>query len=234
MSKCFFTDYGGSTSVVIEEGTIDTYIINAVSNITYTLPEIICNGMNFKFNRIDDSSNTVTLSAKSTSSDMIYSGSEMLSKSITIQGYQSIEVHSCDNIWYLLRKSNNTSGDNMIFSTSIVGNNGLTDVGLQSIYIPYIGSSSGIIPSRIMIAGCSIERQPAKVLFGYFSETLGIVPICTTSAFIPITASVNQLYPFSCDYSLTDQEKATLPKTPSVLYISSSNIGIRIWSLILY
>lgn len=72
----------------------NTYLVDAnTGNIVVTLPNIVSDGQNYLLKRIDNSSNSVTITGSN--NQTINSMS-----SISLASYSNVELHSLNNIWY--------------------------------------------------------------------------------------------------------------------------------------
>lgn len=123
----------------------DVIIVNATTaNITITLPNILGNGMQYKFKRRDSNTAfTVTIQG--------FTGAQTIDglTSITLIVSGSCEVQSIDSVWYRLSNASSGSGGIPQFTTAYVQNNGIA-------YIKFTGTSGATVFTSFYYGGSNI------------------------------------------------------------------------------
>lgn len=214
MSRCNNIDSIGSTNVTASS-YIDTYIVNATASITITLPGITTDGMHFTFSRVDNTINTVTITVQPLTSDNISVSAGVLVTSITVDGYQCLEFHSYSGVWYGIYKSTVSPSGSALFSSAGVGNNSNPFVSINIIYFPYQGTSSGNIINYLVL-----EIGQSNSVTWTFGYTTNGTTLNTITTFTDAGAGNNN--PRVLTYTLSNPDKALLPTSDAVLYLSNT------------
>ena len=114
----------------------DVYLVNATGgSITIILPNITCDGMQYKLKRIDvNTANTVTVQG--------FAGAQTIdgNTSIILIPFGICEVQSYSSVWYIVSDSSAGSGGVPIFTSAFVQNNGRP-------YITFAGTNNQLICS---------------------------------------------------------------------------------------
>lgn len=194
---------------------IENYIVNATSTITITLPAITADGMHFVFSRMDNTNNTVNIVIQPLTSDNISVGVGLLQTSITLSGYQALEFHSHTGVWYGIYKSVTVPGSSGLFSSSVISNSSNPLINFNIIYFPYAGTSSSTIIDRFIIV-FNTNTPGVTFTFGYTNGTTQTVITNFSFPLNPLTQYQPSVY------VLTNANKALLPVSETILYVSAT------------
>ena len=108
----------------------DVYIVDATSGaITITLPNIVCNGIQYKMIRTDTTLNGVTVQG---------TGGQLIDgvATVSLLSLSILEVQSYSSAWYkIMNSSLSRSNSKALFTTAFVQNNG-------NAFIPFTAASS--------------------------------------------------------------------------------------------
>lgn len=180
--------------------SIQNYIINATSNIIYTLPLISCDGISFTCNRVDQTNNTCNIITSG--SNNISEREGIFNSSIQLTNGENIEFISLGNTWQVVKKTKITSRGSAVFSIGYVNNNGsnsifFTTSGLVYVCVlPFPGTNLGFtFDTGIVTLGTSnaTSNFSAKILNTPFypsplNENLIMsrddIPTVTTNSYI--------------------------------------------------
>lgn len=149
MSFLHSTDLPTNTAVSMTL-LIEEYIIDAsASNLVYNLPAITCDGINFKLNRIDSKTTTVTVNALGL--DTISSKTGIFNSNILLPNNTTIDIVSISKTWYILSKSQTSLAGTSQYCCNFMNNNGNNFINygggnnqqVTVAYIPFPGSLTG-------------------------------------------------------------------------------------------
>lgn len=218
---------GGSNITVSLEK--DEYIILATSNVVYTLPIIICDGMRYVFSRLDTTSNSVTLTVYLPSSNTISSRAGTFTTNIIISSKTIVEIQSYEGVWYVFNIDETTNISTSAFNASFLGNNGRDFLDDRvTTWFPFLGTDNGDIISDIFICAAGTSGSLTWVL------SPNIVPTPPISS-IPAAGNTPQTYHGVLPKSMIDNlPSVESPVSVILSWINNGSNDERYYSFTLF
>lgn len=210
---------------ILDYGT-NIYLIDATtSNITVTLPDILCSGLRFVLKRIDTSSNIITIQGSSPSQTIDNN------VSVTLLPLTIFEIHSYNYDWYIINNSIFTNSlSKAVFTTSFFQNT-------TSKFITFTGSSSAQLVCDLYYPGSLVQpiNRFIAIIASNANNPSGTLTLTNfTGGTVIATISYTSVSNSQTIYSTSTI--SNLPTIPSILEFkinvnTPSSNGVRVYSI---